>query len=84
MNKSTFIKELSILTNLSEEDSMIVNDILENNFFISKKNMKKIIEEIVVKLDVNFEEARNIYDISIGIVNNEIKKKLKHPFINKT
>lgn len=82
MNKKEFIRDLSKQTNLSKESAMVVNDILENNFFISKKNKDKIISEIVIGLDINIADATNIYNISIEIINKEIKNKLNHPFGN--
>lgn len=83
MNKKEFIKELSKCANLSEEKSILVDEILENNFFISKKNKDKIISEIVLKLNIGIEEACNIYDISKNIIKEEIKKSLKYPFKSK-
>ena len=78
MNKKEFIKSLSSRTNLSEANAILVNTILENNFFISKKNKDKIISEIVIQLGINIDEATNIYNTSIEIINEEIKNKLKH------
>lgn len=37
MNKENFIYELSKNTGYSKEDCNTINDILEENFFISKK-----------------------------------------------
>lgn len=83
MNKKEFIKALSVKANLSIEKASIVNDILENNFFISKKNRDKIISEIVIELDIKIDEASSIYDIAKDILNEEIKNKLRHPFSSK-
>jgi hypothetical protein len=80
MNKSAFIKELAKATGISEENSMIVNQILEDNFFISKKSKDKIISEIVLHLDVNLDTATNIYNTATKIAKDSIKFKLKHPF----
>lgn len=82
MNKSEFIKELVRITKYSESDCIIINNILEDNFFISKKSKDKIISEIVIKLHINIEEATNLYDIAKEIINNQVKEKLKHPFRN--
>lgn len=83
MNKRDFINELSTTLSYSEDKCIIINDILENNFFISKKNKDKIIEEFIKNLNVNNEEAINIYDVAVRIVKGEIKNKLKHPFKSK-
>lgn len=80
MNKKEFIVELSKEINYFIDKCIIINDILESNFFISKKNRDSIIEEISIKLNISYEDAVNIYDKAVGIINNEIKNKLKHPF----
>ncbi len=82
MNKSEFINALSKELSYPKEKCIIINDILESNFFISKKNKDKIIEEFKRILNVSNEEAMNIYDIAIKIIKDEIKAKLKHPFKN--
>lgn len=51
MNKEEFIENLSEQTGLTKEESLIVNNILENNFFISKRYKDKIISEIVISLN---------------------------------
>lgn len=83
MNNKEFIRELENKLSYSEEKCTTINQILESNFFISKKNKDKIIEEFILKLNVNYEEAINIYNTSVNIINNEIKNKLKHPFKSK-
>ncbi len=80
MNKGEFLKELSKQTGLSESKAILVNDILEKNFFISKGNKDKIISELVIKLDISLDKAAEIYNISKKIISNEIMNKLKHPF----
>lgn len=80
MNKTSFIKELSEKLNMDEEKCTIINDILESNFFISKKSKDKIITELINRLSVDEMEANKIYDTAKDIFNSEIKNKLKHPF----
>ena len=80
LNKTEFINELSSQLSYSKDKCIIINEILESNFFISKKNKDKIIEEFIRKLEINYEEAIEIYDIAIKIINDEIKNKLKNPF----
>ena len=43
VNKTKFINELEKETQLSTEECLIINDVLENNFIIGKKNKNKII-----------------------------------------
>lgn len=83
MNKTEFIKELSDRLSYNEEQCTIINSILEDNFFISKKSKDKIICEIVLKLNIDIDEATRIYDIARKIMNEQVKNKLKHPFKNK-
>ena len=80
VNKTKFIKELEKESQLSTEECLIINDVLENNFIIGKKNKNKIITSLIEKLNINYEESENIYNISMKIVSNSIKRKLKHPF----
>lgn len=80
MNKSAFIKELASQLSYSEDECLIINDILENNFFLKKSNKDKIIAELINKLNINSIEANNIYEISTNIIKTEVKNKLRHPF----
>lgn len=80
MNKTGFIDELSRQLSYPKDTCIVINDILENSFFINKKNKDKIIEEFIQNLNVNNEEATKIYDIAIKIIKDEVKNKLKHPF----
>lgn len=82
MNKHEFINELSKELNYEEEKCIIINDILEKNFFISRKNKDKIVSELVLKLNIDLDEANRIYEISISIITKQIKDKIKHPFKN--
>ena len=80
MNKTEFINKLSKELKYSKCKCVIINDILESNFFISKKNKDIIIKEFIQKLNVSNEEAKNIYEIAVKILNEEIEFELKHPF----
>lgn len=82
MNKTKFVMELSNQLSYSNDKCMIINDILENNFFISKKNKDNIVGKFIDKLSISKEEAMKIYDVAIGIIESEIKNKVKHPFKN--
>lgn len=83
LNKLEFINELSLKLSYPKDKCIIINEILESNFFISKKNKDKIIEELIQKLVINQKEAINIYDVAVKIVKDEVKNKLKHPFKSK-
>ena len=83
MNKNEFIKKLLKELNYSEEKCILINDILENNFVISKKSKETIIQELMSQLEISETEANRIYDASIKIIKEELKEKIKHPFKSK-
>ena len=82
MNKTGLINELSKQLSYSKEKCLMINDILESNFFISKRNKDKIVDEFIQKLKVSSEEAMKIYDTAVKIIKDEVKNKLKNPFKN--
>lgn len=80
MNKIALINTLKEKGNLSIEEATIAANAFENNFFISKKEEPKIIEELKLGLNCDDNLAKKIYDITIEIIKDEIKCKIKHPF----
>lgn len=82
MNKQKYIEKLSKELNCDFEYASKISDILENNFLFGKKSKEKIINNFINELNVNIDEANNIYNISSSIIAKEVKNKLKHPFKN--
>lgn len=80
MNKEKFIKELENVTGLDNGKCIIINNILESNFIIGKKNKEKIVSDVMEKLEMTREEAEKIYESAMSILGSGIKDKLKHPF----
>lgn len=80
MNKEKFIKELENVTGLDNGKCIIINNILESNFIIGKKNKEKIVSDVMEKLEMTREEAEKIYESAMSILGMGIKDKLKHPF----
>ena len=80
MNKTEFINELSKITDCTQEECVIINDVLENHFFISKKNKGKIIADLISRLSFDENKAEEIYNASMQIITGNVKDKLKHPF----
>ncbi len=80
INKKSFISELHDNTNLSYEECLIVNNILENNFIFNKKKKEKVINELILQLNINDERANEIYNEIIQFISSKIKEKIKHPF----
>ncbi len=83
MNKSKFIKKLSKETEYSEEKCLLINNVLENYFIFNKSNREKIIQDLKSKVSLSEDDAENVYDISMRIIKEEIKNKIKHPFKSK-
>ena len=82
MNKTDFINELSKKANYNINDCTKINEIIEKNFIISRRNKQKIIIELIETFKISNDEAENIYNISVEIIKNGIKEKFKHPFKN--
>lgn len=82
MNKKGFIKELSKQTGYDEEKCILINNVIENYFIFGRKNKDKIIKDLQTKASLNEDDSENVYDISMKIITEEIKNKLKHPFKN--
>lgn len=80
MNKEKFIQELEKVTDLDNAKCIIINNILESNFIIGKKNKEKMILELEEQLNIQKEEAEKIYESAMSILASGIKDKLKHPF----
>ncbi len=57
------IKEkLKELTNRSDEEVTIIDEILNNHFIVGKNNKEKIVADFKEKLNLNDEEADNLYN----------------------
>lgn len=80
INKKSFINQLQDNTNLSYEECLIVNNILENNFIFNKKKKEKVINELILQLNINDERANEIYNEIMQFISSKIKEKIKHPF----
>lgn len=80
MNKHGFIKELSEKINYDVQKCEVINNILEDNFFLSSSNREKIKKELSLQLGVDENEASHIYEEAKNIIEEELKRKFKHPF----
>lgn len=68
MNKAEVVKKLMEKTEYSEEKCVILNDILENHFIVGKNNKEKIVNDIIEKLDVTYEQADELYNVCMELV----------------
>lgn len=82
MNKAGFIKTLSKELNCDLEYSRRINDLLEENFIIGKKNKEKTINLFINELNITKEEAEKIYEAASSVITSGIKERIKHPFRN--
>lgn len=80
MNKTEFIKALQQKTNYTEQQCVIVNDVLESHFVFKKKNRPVIVEEIKMKLEIEQSEAEQLTEAALAILKEEIKHAKRHPF----
>ena len=80
LNKTKFIEKLQETLNIKENDAIIINDVLENNNIIGKKNKQKIVNELMEKLKTDETEANKIYETTMQIITTAIKNKIRHPF----
>lgn len=80
MNKTEFIKLLQEKNSLSQDKCVLINNILENHFLIGRKNQDKIVEDFKNELNIGTKEANEIYTISMNLLKDSLKEKLKHPF----
>ena len=83
MKRELFIDKLVNETGYSREKCKMINDVVESRFMIGKNNKEKAINYFSNYLDVDLEEACDIYDKCIKILGNEFKNKIKHPFKSK-
>lgn len=70
------IKEkLKELTNRSDEEVTIIDEILNNHFIVGKNNKEKIVADFKEKLNLNDEEADNLYNQCSEIIVKGIFKR---------
>ena len=67
--------KLKELTNKSDEEVAIIEEILNNNFIIGKNNKEKIIVDVTMKLNLNDKEADELYNKCCEIIVKGIFKR---------
>ena len=82
MNKQGFIQELIKETGYPKDKCIIISDSLEDNFLFGRSNKAKTTNALMNNLDCSEEEANRIYEITMTIIKDAIKNRLKHPFKN--
>lgn len=80
MRKHDFIAVLEEKANITNEQAVAVNEIIESHSIIGKNSKRQVEAEISETLNVDMEEAIRISDIASGILVTALKDKMKHPF----
>ena len=83
MNNKEFLKELQNKTSLTDEEIIKMKDIFEEDSIFGKRNKEKTVNAIMESLNIDYDRANEIYDITCSIVTHNIKEKIKHPFKSK-
>lgn len=83
MNKKEFIDKLNKETGYDIDKCSIINEVMESHFIIGKNNKEKIINDFNNRLDINREEASELYNKCVDILGSQLKNKIKHPFKSK-
>lgn len=75
MNKTQFIKKLSEQANITQTQSSIAVDILDDRNVFSSSQEDFIVDDIAKALDCSLDNAQEIYDSAREIIFSEIKHK---------
>ena len=79
-NKHALLVDLKERLNCSEEDCIIINNIVEETSLFGKKNKAKMISGFMEQLDVTEERADEIYNTFMHIFKSRITYRFRHPF----
>ena len=83
MNKTIFLERINEETNYDIDKCKIVNDIIESHLIVGKNNKEKIIKDFISRLEIDREEADELYNKCVKILGSEFKNKIRHPFKSK-
>lgn len=83
MNKHEFIEELEKKLGMDKEMCTKISDVLEDNFFIGRKNSEKTVKDLEEKLNLDHETADKVFNICRDVITKELKNKILHPFKSK-
>lgn len=68
MNKKDFINKLIEKTGRNETECVEINNIIENNFIIGKRNKEKMMNDFMQKLKMSESEADELYNICAELI----------------
>lgn len=81
-NKRALLVDLKERLGCTEEECLIINDIIEETSLFGKKNKAKMISGFMNQLNVSEERANEIYCTFMDIFKTRVKYKIFHPFKN--
>ena len=67
--------KLKELTNRSDEEVMIIDEVLNSHFIIGRNNKEKIITDFKEKLNISYDEADELYNQCAEIIVKGIFKR---------
>lgn len=70
--KMSSLDKLKEVTNYSEEECVIIKNILENHRIIGRKNKEKIITDFIQELRIDEKKADELYNICMELKLKEI------------
>ena len=82
MDKTDFIAKLKELTNYDEEKCNIINDVVQNNFWIGKDAKDKIVNALKERLHISDEDVEKLYNICKQILGDEVMDKIGNGVID--
>ena len=82
MNKRGFIEELVKKTGFNEEQCKKINKIIEETFFVGRKNKETLITKFMEQLNISDKKADELYNKVSSIIAGELKNKVL-PFLKK-
>ena len=80
MNKTELINILQEKTNITKDNCIIINNILESHFLLGNITKQKIVDDLMQRLKITENKAEEVYKISMEIISLSVMNKLKHPF----
>ena len=79
-NKKALLVDLKERLGCSEEECLIINEIVEETSLFGRKNKAKMIDGFMSQLNVTEERAEEIYNTFMDIFKSRVKHKIFHPF----
>ena len=63
MNREKWVERLQKETDRSQEECLLIHEILESHCIVGRNNKKKIINDFIEKLQIDDSQANKLYNI---------------------